>query len=86
MAIQDLATAREELRVCFEKWELEMHGIKSLIEDASSYSAEAFGSSVDDRMPRLQRTTRACILRLSIFIQILSELESEKSAESTGQQ
>jgi hypothetical protein len=41
MAIQDLATASEECRTCLTKWQVEMDGIKTLIEDASAYSAGA---------------------------------------------
>lgn len=84
MAIQNVATAREECRVCLTKWEAEMEGIKILIAEASSYSAEAFTHSVDDRMPRLQRATRAVIVRLSILVQVLAELEAEKALESTN--
>jgi hypothetical protein len=80
MAVQDLTTAKEECRVCLEKWRGEAEALGNLIEDASQYSAEAFAQSVNDRMPKLQRHARAFLARLSIFIQVMHEIESESRA------
>jgi hypothetical protein len=82
MAIQDLTTAQEECRICLEKWRAEAEALGTLTEDASQYSAEAFAQSVNDRMPKLQRHTRAFLARLSIFIQVMHEMESENQARA----
>jgi hypothetical protein len=85
MAIQDLATAREECVVCISKWQTEMESIKALIVYAPAYSAAAFAQSVNARMPALQRCTRATLVRISILIQAMEELEAEKAVESGDQ-
>lgn len=84
MAISGIPTAHEECRVCLRKWRTATEGLGALIEDAANYSSEAFDQSVNERMPELQRTTRAFLARLSIFIQIKSEIEKEERANAPG--
>jgi len=62
-----------------------MEAIRTLIEEASSYSAEAFAQSINDRMPMLQRATRATLVRISIFIQVMDEIEPENAADPAKQ-
>ncbi|MGB9435027.1 MAG: hypothetical protein WBQ89_22470 [Candidatus Acidiferrum sp.] len=85
MAIVDIPTALEECRVCLRKWRTATEGLEALIEDAANYSSEAFDQSVSERMPELQRTTRASLARLSIFMQIKSEIENEEGAATQGE-
>jgi hypothetical protein len=58
-----------------------MEGLRTLVENASQFTAEAFVQSVDDRMPELHRGTKAVLARLSILIQIMNEIESESRAQ-----
>lgn len=81
MPMQDFATAQEECRVCLTKCNGELEGLLTLVEQAPQFTAAAFAQSVDDRMPALQRQTRAFLARLSIFIQVMDEIESEKQAQ-----
>lgn len=78
MAIGDIATAQEECRVCLRKWRDEAEGLGTLIEDACQYSSEAFDQSVSERMPGLERKTRAFLARLSVLMQIKHEIEDEE--------
>ncbi|MGA2431485.1 MAG: hypothetical protein ABSH13_23520 [Candidatus Acidiferrum sp.] len=84
MPIQDFLTAQEECRVCMTKCKGEWEGLLALVEQAPQFTAGAFAQSVDDRMPKLQRATRASLARLSIFLQVLNEIESEKQATEGG--
>jgi pantothenate kinase-related protein Tda10 len=78
MAIQELSTLREECRVCLAKWRKQAEGLETLVKDASKYSADAFSEFVNHRMPELLRATKAFLARLSIFIQVKQEIESEE--------
>src|SRR5579864_7908249 len=82
MPIQDFATALEECRVCLTKCKGELDGLLTLVEQAPQFTAAAFAQSVSDRMPELQRTSRASLARISIFIQVMKEMESEKQAQN----
>jgi hypothetical protein len=83
MPIQDLKTAQEECRLCFARWQQEMKGLGALVEQASEFTAAAFLESAHARMPELHRANKAVLARLSILIQVLSELESENQLEQS---
>ena len=82
MKIQDIATAQEECRVCISKWQAKMESLKALIDAAPTYSAAALAQSIDARIPILQRITRATLVRISILLQVMEELEAKKFANS----
>jgi hypothetical protein len=50
MEIQDIATAREECRVCISKWQAEVESLKALIDAAPTYSAAALTQSINARV------------------------------------
>jgi hypothetical protein len=51
MEIQDIATAREDCRVCISKWQAEMESMKALLDGAPTYSAKALAQSIDASDP-----------------------------------
>lgn len=82
MPIQDFATAQQECRVCLTKWKGELDGLLSLVEQSSQFTAGAFAQSVNDRLPQLQRHLKSSLARLSIFIQVMNEIESDSHART----
>ena len=66
----DVETAKQECRLCFDKWQALTSRIRKMVEEHEEYAPEAFKASIVELMPEYMRTANAAVARLQIMVQI----------------
>jgi hypothetical protein len=66
----DVETAKQECRICLDKWQAQIERLRQLVEDSDSFAPDALRVSFEESMPDLKRAAQAAIARLQILVHI----------------